>query len=206
MRVSEKTGRTVEEAVSVALAELGVRREDVEVEVLDEGSKGLLGLFGGRPARVRVTVREGVADRAVRLLGEIMRCMGLDPQFAVGERDNEVFIDIKGKSLGVVIGRRGETLDALQYLVNLCANKNQGQRKKIWLDVEGYRRRREESLERLAMRLADRARQKGRNIVLEPMSSHERRIIHLALQSRDDVCTFSEGEEPFRKIVIAPKK
>lgn len=206
MRVSEKSGRTVEEAVSAALADLGARREDVDVEVLDEGSRGLLGLFGGRPARVRVQVKEGVAERALGLLREIMRCMGVEPEFTVDERDNEVFIDLRGKSLGVVIGRRGETLDALQYLVNLCANKNQGQRKKVCLDVEGYRRRREESLERLAMRLADRARQRGRNIVLEPMSSHERRIIHLALQSRDDVCTFSEGEEPFRKIVIAPKK
>ncbi len=117
-----------------------------------------------------------------------------------------MLVDLEGNDLGILIGRRGETLDALQYLVNLSVNKNQEIRKKIIIDIEGYRNRREKTLQKLALKLADKARLRGRNVVLEPMSSQERRIIHTTLQGRDDIYTFSEGEEPYRKIIISPKK
>jgi len=132
--------------------------------------------------------------------------MDLKVEMKVTERENTVYVSMEGPDLGILIGRRGETLDALQYLVSLSANRHQDERKKIILDIEGYRKRREETLQRLAAKLADKAKQRGRNVVLEPMSSQERRIIHTALQGRDDIYTFSEGEEPYRKIVISPKR
>lgn len=206
MKIVEKTGKTVEEAVESALQELGVTRNEVDIEVLEEPSKGIFGLIGVKPARVKVILKDGPTQRAGSLLKDIFKTMQLDVQMDIQEKEHGVFINIEGPDLGILIGRRGETLDALQYLVNLSVNKNQDTRRKIIIDIEGYRSRREETLQRLALKLADKARQRGRNVVLEPMSSQERRIIHTALQGRDDIYTFSEGEEPYRKIVISPKK
>lgn len=202
----EKTAKTVDEAVSLALAQLGISREEAEIEVLEEPSRGFLGLLGSRPARVRVRVKDTPSRRAKELLDRLLEAMNLPVDMAIEEKENNVFIDIEGKDVGILIGRRGETLDALQYLLTLYVNKNQSQRCKVFLDVEGYRRRREETLQRLAVKLAEKAKQRGRNVVLEPMTSHERRIIHTALQGRDDIYTYSEGEEPYRKIIISPKK
>ncbi|NHM26725.1 protein jag [Desulfofundulus sp. TPOSR] len=202
----EKTAKTVDEAVSLALAQLGISREEAEIEVLEEPSRGFLGLLGSRPARVRVRVKDTPSRRAKELLDQLLEAMNLPVDMAIEEKENNVFIDIEGKDVGILIGRRGETLDALQYLLTLYVNKNQNQRCKVFLDVEGYRRRREETLQRLAVKLAEKAKQRGRNVVLEPMTSHERRIIHTALQGRDDIYTYSEGEEPYRKIIISPKK
>ncbi|AEG17044.1 single-stranded nucleic acid binding R3H domain-containing protein [Desulfofundulus kuznetsovii DSM 6115] len=202
----EKTAKTVDEAVSLALAQLGISREEAEIEVLEEPSRGFLGLLGSRPARVRVRVKDTPSRRAKELLNQLLEAMNLPVDMAIEEKENNVFIDIEGKDVGILIGRRGETLDALQYLLTLYVNKNQNQRCKVFLDVEGYRRRREETLQRLAVKLAEKAKQRGRNVVLEPMTSHERRIIHTALQGRDDIYTYSEGEEPYRKIIISPKK
>jgi spoIIIJ-associated protein len=206
VKIVEKTGKTVEEAVESALQELGVTRNEVDIEVLEEPSKGIFGLIGVKPARVKVILKDGPTQRAGSLLKDIFKTMQLDVQMDIQEKEHGVFINIEGPDLGILIGRRGETLDALQYLVNLSVNKNQDTRRKIIIDIEGYRSRREETLQRLALKLADKARQRGRNVVLEPMSSQERRIIHTALQGRDDIYTFSEGEEPYRKIVISPKK
>lgn len=206
MKFSEKTGKTVEEAVDLALKELGVKREEVDIEVLEEPSKGIFGLIGVRPARVKVTLKEMPSQRAGMLLENILKAMQLSVKISVKEKEDGIFINLEGPDLGVLIGRRGETLDALQYLVNLSVNKNQEVKKKVIIDIEGYRNRREATLKKLALKLADKARQKGRNIVLEPMSSQERRIIHTALQGRDDIYTYSEGEEPYRKIVISPRK
>ncbi|RKO65515.1 RNA-binding cell elongation regulator Jag/EloR [Desulfofundulus salinus] len=202
----EKTAKTVDEAVSLALAQLGISREEAEIEVLEEPSRGFLGLLGSRPARVRVRVKDTPSRRAKELLDKLLGAMNLPVNMAIEEKENNVFIDIEGRDVGILIGRRGETLDALQYLVSLYVNKNKSQRCKVFLDVEGYRRRREETLQRLAVKLAEKAKQRGRNVVLEPMTSHERRIIHTALQGRDDIYTYSEGEEPYRKIIISPKK
>jgi len=202
----EKLGRTVEEAVASALADLGISKESAVIEVLEEPSKGLFGILGSRPARVRVSVRETPSYRARQLLEKIFEAMNLAVNLEIKEKDNDLLINLSGNGLGILIGRRGETLNALQYLVNLCVNKSQLQKKKVILDVEGYRQRREQTLERLALRLAEKAKQRGRNIVLEPMNPQERRIIHTALQGRDDIYTYSEGEEPFRKIVISPRR
>ncbi|MEW5898394.1 MAG: RNA-binding cell elongation regulator Jag/EloR [Bacillota bacterium] len=206
MEAVEKLGRTVEEAVASALADLGISKESAVIEVLEEPSKGLFGILGSRPARVRVSVRETPSYRARQLLEKIFEAMSLAVNLEIKEKDNDLLINLSGNGLGILIGRRGETLNALQYLVNLCVNKNQLQKTKIILDVEGYRQRREQTLERLALRLAEKAKQRGRNIVLEPMNPQERRIIHTALQGRDDIYTYSEGEEPFRKIVISPRR
>lgn len=206
MKIVEKTGKTVEDAIEAALQELGATRNEVDIEVLEEPSKGIFGLIGVKPARVKVVLKDGPTQRAGSLLKDIFKTMQLDVQMDIQEREHGVFINLEGPDLGILIGRRGETLDALQYLVNLSVNKNQDTRRKIIIDIEGYRSRREETLQRLALKLADKARQRGRNVVLEPMSSQERRIIHTALQGRDDIYTFSEGEEPYRKIVISPKK
>lgn len=202
----EKTGKTVEEAVDSALAELGVAKDEVEIDVLEKPSKGLFGFLGAKPGRVRVRVIEKPARKARDLLERVLKAMELEVDMDVVENEQEVYISMKGPDLGILIGRRGETLDSLQYLINLSANKNQEDRRRIILDVEGYRKRREETLRNLALKLADKAKQKGRNVVLEPMNSQERRIIHTTLQARSDIYTYSEGEDPYRKIVISPRK
>lgn len=202
----EKTGKTVEEAIESALLEANLTKDEVEIEVLEEPTKGLFGFLGGKPARVRIIKKDSPSDRAKELLHKILVYMDLNVKMEVVDKSDRVAINIFGDDLGILIGRRGETLDALQYLTNLASNKNMEKRKRIWIDIEGYRKRREETLMKLAAKLADKAKQRGRNVVLEPMNSMERRIIHTALQERDDIYTFSEGEEPYRKIVIAPKK
>lgn len=206
MKAVEKVGKTIDEAVELGLQEFGVLRDEVTIEVLEEPSKGLFGLIGGRPAKVKLTLKDNPARRANRFLNDVFKAMELPVDVSITEQDQLMNVNMEGPDLGVLIGRRGETLDSLQYLVNLVVNKDQEQRRKVVLDVEGYRLRREETLQKLASRLADKARQRGRSVVLEPMNSQERRIIHTALQGRDDIYTFSEGEEPFRKIVISPKK
>ncbi|MCG9966853.1 protein jag [Pelotomaculum terephthalicicum JT] len=206
MKVVEKTGKTVEEAVGQALQNMGVSIDDVEVEIIEEPTKGILGLFGAKPARVKVILKEGASEKAVDLLNNIIKSMNLQVELDVVEKKDFLTINLKGPELGILIGRRGETLDALQFLVNLSVNKNKEVRRKIIIDVEGYRHRREETLQKLAVKLANKAKQRGRSVVLEPMSSQERRIIHTALQGRDDIYTFSEGDEPYRKIIISPKK
>lgn len=206
MKIVEKTGKTVDEAIGLALRDLNASREEVEVDILEEASKGIFGLIGVKPARVKVTLKEGPSQKAGIILKNIFRTMQLQVDMKVIEKEQGLFIDLEGPELGILIGRRGETLDALQYLINLSVNKSQEVRKKIIIDIEGYRNRREETLQKLALKLADKAKQRGRNVVLEPMSSQERRIIHTALQGREDIYTFSEGEEPYRKIVISPRK
>lgn len=206
MKIVEKTGKTIDEAIGLALRDLNASREEVEVDILEEASKGIFGLIGVKPARIKVTLKEGPSQKAGIILKNIFRTMQLQVDMKVIEKEQGLFINLEGPELGILIGRRGETLDALQYLINLSVNKSQEVRKKIIIDIEGYRNRREETLQKLALKLADKAKQRGRNVVLEPMSSQERRIIHTALQGREDIYTFSEGEEPYRKIVISPKK
>jgi len=206
VKVVEKNGKTVEAAVDAALQELQVGADRVTIEVLDEPSKGLFGILGGKPALVRVTVKESKSDQAVELLNQILKAMTVEAEVNVEEDNEQIVINLEGKQLGLLIGRRGETLNSLQYLLNLGVNKNAEDRKKVILDVEGYRRKREDTLMHLAMKLADKAKRRGRSVILEPMNPQERRIIHTTLHGREDIYTFSEGEEPFRKIVIAPRK
>ncbi|MFO7171749.1 MAG: RNA-binding cell elongation regulator Jag/EloR [Bacillota bacterium] len=205
MRSVERSGRTVEEAVASALAELGVDRSRVEVEVLDEGRPGLFGLLGARKAVVRVTVRETRAERVARFLQEVCRAMGVEARIQTEEAEGYLRVTLSGRDMGLLIGRHGQTLDALQFLANAVANKVEpGPR--VLLDVEGYRQRREETLQRLARRLAERVRRTGQRYALEPMPAQERRIIHLALAGHPYVTTVSEGEEPHRRVVLVPRR
>lgn len=203
MVVVEKSAKTVEQAVELALQELGVKRDAVEVEVLDPGAKGVLGLFGGKDAQVRVTYNDNDPGRdAIKFLQPIFANLHVSATHTVEEREGIVWITFHGKGLGAIIGRRGETLDALQYLTNLAVNRQFEEKTRIVLDVEGYRAEREKTLANLARKMADKARRSDRDVILELMSPHERRIIHIALQDAEGVKTVSVGEEPYRKVII----
>lgn len=205
MKSVEKSGRTVDEAVAAALVELGIPVGRVTVQVLEEGKGGFLGI-GFRPFVVRVSAKESRSERVGRFLNEVCEAIGLQAQVAVKEDGDYVHVDVTGREAGILIGHHGQTLDALQYLTNLVAGKAGDEGPRVLLDVEEYRKRREETLIRLATRLADRVRRNGEPLELEPMSAHERRVIHLALQDSPSVETSSEGEEPFRRVVIQPKR
>lgn len=247
MRSVESSGRTVDEAVQEALNKLGAQIEDVTVEVLEEGSKGLLGIFGSRQARVRVSLMEvpaivvdeqpgdealasaveaelsalaeqeapeedGKVDReraieiACAFVHGVAERLGLKVGIETSEGDEGiVHVNMTGENVGLIIGHHGQTLDAVQYLANVVANQKSTERVRLVLDAEGYRVRREATLTNLAQRMAAKAVAQRRRAVLEPMSALERRVIHLALQESDEVTTYSEGEEPYRRVVIAPK-
>ena len=204
----EKTGKTIEEAQQAALAELQVSPDMVEFEVLEAPSKGFLGLIGNKPARILARVKElAPAEKAEKFLADIFAAMKLEVKIEASDTADGVVMNLIGDNLGILIGKHGQTLDSLQYLANLTANKGLNDDKvRIILDIENYRSRREETLRRLAMRLADKVRRTGERIVLEPMNRHERKIIHMALQDNYRVSTYSSGEEPYRKVVIELKR
>ncbi|GAV24073.1 DNA-binding protein [Carboxydothermus islandicus] len=206
MREIEVTGKTVEDAISFGLEQLGVERSDVEIEILEQPSKGILGLFGQKPAKVRLTIKSRVIEKAKKFLDDVIAAMGVKVSYEILQREDHLLINLYGNDVGILIGYRGETLDALQYITNLAANKNEITPRRIILDAQGYRERREKTLIRLAERVAEKVRQKGRPFALEPMTPQERRIIHTALQNFEGVYTYSEGEDPNRKVIIAPKR
>lgn len=202
----EKTGKTIDEAIELALAELEINRERIDYEVLEVPSKGLFGFIGSKLAKVRVTVRPvDPIEAAKQFLISIFETMNIAVAMEKMTQDDHVVINLHGDDLGVLIGKHGQTLDALQYLTNLAANRDADERIRIILDVEDYRKRRAETLSRLAMRLADKVKRRGERVVLEPMSPQERKIIHMALQNDYRIVTYSEGDEPYRKVVIALK-
>lgn len=205
MKSIEITAKTVEDAIDTALKELKVQREDVEVEVLEEPSKGLFGILGSRMAKVKVSIKETPGQLAAEFLNNVLQKMGMKVTIDSKQQNDYLYLTISGSNLGILIGRRGETLDSLQYLTNLVANRQSKNRVHVVLDIENYRRRREQTLVKLAQRLSDRVKRTGNSITLEPMNPHERRIIHTALQNDTAVHTFSQGEEPFRKVTIALK-
>ncbi|MDD5944123.1 MAG: protein jag [Clostridia bacterium] len=202
----QKTGKTVDEAVSEALKELGIGREDAEIEVLEEGSRGFLGVFGAKDAVVKVKKKFDPEKTAKVFLKEMFIAMGLIVNIETKLKDKQLEIKISGDDMGVIIGKRGQTLDSIQYLVNLVVNKGTAPYISVTLDTENYRERRKETLETLAYNLAKKAKHTGKNVVLEPMNPYERRIIHSALQNDRYVTTYSEGEEPYRYVVIALKE
>ncbi|NLH96591.1 MAG: protein jag [Clostridiaceae bacterium] len=204
-KVIETAGKTVDEAISAALEELGADIDEVEVTVLEEGSRGLFGI-GGRQARVQVRLKPDPAGAGLRFLEDVFGQMAVDVDVETLEDENSVMYRISGKDSGIVIGRRGETLDALQYLTSLVVNKHSNRYVRVTMDVENYREKREETLVRLARRLADKVVRFRRSISLEPMNPYERRIIHSALQNNEFVETYSVGEDPNRKVVIALKQ
>jgi len=203
MKSIEITARTVDEAAKQAAEEFNVSLDRIKIEVIEEPSKGFLGILGSKQARIRATLEEDKQGRTQAFIEEVTLQMGIKTSVITEENDDYVRMTLSGGNLGSIIGRRGETLDALQYLANLVANKQGGERKKIILDAEGYRKRREDTLNTLAKRLADRVKRSGQPVVLEPMNPQERRVIHTALQNDTRVQTLSEGEEPYRKVVIS---
>lgn len=207
MRVSEKTGKTVEEAIVACLAELGVDREKAKIEILEEPTKrGPFGLLGTTPAKVRVSYEDCPGQLASDFLKNVCNAMSVNAEISYSRKGPNWLVDITGEELGILIGRRGDTLEALQYITNLVVAKELAERVRIIIDVEGYRQRREETLVRLAKRLSEKVKRTGNRVVLEPMNPHERRIIHTALQDDSRISTFSEGEEPNRKVVISLKR
>ena len=201
-----KNAKSVDEAIALALEELNVTEDAVTVEVLEEGKKGFLGL-NGKEASVRVTLNEtevSPEERAEDFLRHILDSMELSADLAIesGE-ENTISIDITGDDMGILIGRRGETLSALQYLTSLAVNRHTEEYYRVVLDTENYKKRREETLKRLAKKLAGNAVRYRRNVTMEAMSPYERRIIHSELQNDPMVTTYSTGEEPNRKVVIA---
>jgi spoIIIJ-associated protein len=205
MKSIEIAAKTVDSAIETALKELQVTREDVEVEVLEEPSRGLFGILGLKLAKVRVTVKKSTKEVAIEFLQSIFKSMDLNVSLESIINNNVMNISIKGSQLGILIGRRGETLDALQYLTNLVVNRKTEKKIHVILDIEGYRKRREETLIRLARRLAEKVIKTGKKVMLEPMNPQERRIIHTAIQNNPNVTTYSEGEEPYRKVIITMK-
>lgn len=203
----EKTGKTVEEAIEAALAELGVGRDQVDYRVLEAPSKPLFGLLGGREAKVEVTVKKiEPIERGRKFLEKVATAMGLQVVISTVTTDDTVTLNLHGDDLGILIGKHGQTLDALQYLTNLAANREGRDRIRFIIDVEDYRKRRADTLEQLALRLADRAKRTGERVALEPMTPHERKIIHMSLQNDTRIETYSEGEEPYRRVVIVSKR
>lgn len=207
MKYIEKSGKTVDEAVELALKELKATKEDVDIEIMEE-AKGFLGIFGSKEIKVRVSLKKGdFVSEAEGFLKEVVEKIGIDGEVvsSYDEENKRIKMEIKGDGLGLIIGRRGETLDALQYLTNIVANKKSDDYVKVSIDAEDYRKRREDTLVSLAKRTASKAVKYKKNMIIEPKNPYERRIIHETLQSFEGVTTYSIGEEPNRKVVVAYK-
>jgi len=202
----EFSGKNVDEALLVALKELKVTEDKITYEVVNEGSKGLLGLIGARSAVIRVTVKEvkkDIQEEAKDFLKGVLNSMDIVAEINIKLEDEMLKVDLTGPKMGLIIGYRGETLDSLQYLTSLVINKKRdGEYVRVILDTENYRQKREETLERLAEKTAYKVKKYGRPMKLEPMNPYERRIIHSKLQEDDKVKTYSVGDEPFRRVVI----
>ncbi len=209
MESIEQSGRTVDDAVQAALQALGVPREEVDVEVLAEESRGILGILGYSEAKVRVTVRPGLPQRARDILSRIVELMGIQADVEItGDEPEGVHLELHSSTdLGLLIGKRGQTLAALQLIVAMMANRDQppDKRRRIVLDAEGYRARRERALSATARSAADRAKRSGKPVSLEALTPRERRIVHLALADDPGVSTRSEGEDPHRAVIISPR-
>lgn len=201
---TEKTAKSADEAKRLALSELGINEEDAIVEVLDEGTKGFLGI-GSKAARVSVEAKDANSIVAKSFLSQVFDAMGMNAEVNAKSDSDGVSVDISGEHMGIVIGKRGDTLDALQYLTSLVVNRESDEHVRVTLDTENYRQKRRTALLSLAQKLADKVYKTGRKYTLEPMNPYERRIIHSCLQSNDKITTFSVGEDPYRKVVIAPK-
>ncbi|MCH5211848.1 MAG: protein jag [Oscillospiraceae bacterium] len=231
----EKRAKSVDEAIEEALNELGIKREEAEIEIIQEASKGFLGL-GSKEAIVKVSVKGAVPaateaaeesaqeakadapkevsrvydsekpeENAKNFINDILSAMGLEVEITASFDGETVNVNLEGENMGIVIGKRGDTLDSIQYLTSLVVNQNSEDYIKVSIDTENYRAKRSEALIKLSERLAQKVAKTGKKFALEPMNPYERRIIHSNLQDNEEVTTFSVGQEPYRKVVIAPK-
>ena len=203
----EFTSKTVDEALTSAMLDLGTTAENLEYEVIEKESAGFLGMFS-KPAKIKVRLKMSIQNTAKSFLEKVFSAMNISTSIDINldEENSMLDIDIKGEEMGVLIGKRGQTLDSLQYLVSLVINKQSEDYVKVKLDTENYRARRKETLETLAKNISYKVKRTRKSVTLEPMNPYERRIIHSALQNDKFVETYSEGEEPYRKIVISVKK
>ena len=209
MEFKEFTGKTVDDALTNATVSLGVTSSEIKYEVIEEGSNGFLGI-GSKDAVIKVVIsgNEDPKDVAKDFLNGVFEAMQLEVNISMEleEADNTLSIDLAGPEMGVLIGKRGQTLDSLQYLTNLAVNRTAEKYTRVKIDTEDYRRRRKETLENFAKNMASKVKRTKKAVTLEAMNPYERRIIHSALQNDNNVTTHSEGEEPYRYVVITLKK
>lgn len=203
----EVSAKTYDEAVTDALVQLGVTSDQVEIEVIDKGSSGFLGI-GAKPVKIKVSKKVTVESFLKQLLNDIFSAMDMEVEILIqlNEENHNIEIDLKGNEMGILIGKRGQTLDSLQLLLNNAVHKHFDTYYKVKLDTENYRVRRKETLENLAKNIAYKVKRTKSPVVLEPMNPFERRVIHSALQNDRYVVTHSEGEDPFRHVVVSLKR
>lgn len=220
MKEVEVEGKTVEEAISKALAELKTTIEEVDIKIIDEGKAGLFGLMGAAPARVKMVRKEAIgavqriSSKAKNIVTEILAKMNIDGDTEITAEENKILVNMDSLDGALLIGKKGQTLEAFQYIVNLIINREikagliQGisleDKYKVIIDTEGYRIRREEALIKMALNMAEKVKNSGQKADLDPMSAHDRRVVHLALQDIQGVKTESEGDGSFRRVVIYP--
>lgn len=209
MEMITVTAKTLDDAITQASMQLGVSSDKLQYEVVEKGSTGLLGgLIGSKPAVIRAKKVETIDDKASEFLNSVFNAMGISVEIdtKLNEEEKELEINLSGDEMGILIGKRGQTLDSLQYLLSLVVNKESNDYLRVKLDTENYRERRKETLETLAKNIAYKVKRTRRSVSLEPMNPYERRIIHSALQNDRYVTTHSEGDEPFRRVVVTLKR
>ena len=207
MEFIEISAKTVDDAIIEALLKLETTSDKIEYEVIEKGSSGFLG-FNSKPAKIKVRKKFNTADAATGFLDKVFESMGLNVLIKtyLSEDKSSLDIDLEGENMGILIGKRGQTLDSLQYLTSLVVNKESENYIRVKIDTEDYRKRRKETLEKLAYNISYKVKRTRRPVALEPMNPYERRIIHSALQNDKYVSTHSEGDEPYRKVVVTLKK
>ena len=208
MDMIEVSAKTVSDAITEACQKLGVTSDKLDYEVVEEGSSGFLGI-GAKSAVIKASVKKSSVEEVARVfLNDVFQAMNMEVVIAIkyNEEEKNMDIELSGNEMGVLIGKRGQTLDSLQYLTSLVVNKEQKDYVRVKLDTENYRKRRKETLENLARNIAYKVKKTRRPVSLEPMNPYERRIIHSALQGNKFVETYSEGSEPYRHVVVAPKR
>ena len=201
----EVVAKTVDDAIAEALEKLNLDLEDVDVEIVEEGSKGVLGIFGSKGAKVIVTENIPDSKKLRSYLYTIFKGMDVEPRLEISDDGETIKAEITGDNVGGLIGHHGETLQAITYIGNLIVNKDKEEYKRVYIDVENYRKGREKYLEALAHRTADRVSRYKRSITLDAMPAYERRIIHSAVQEHRSVTSISKGEEPNRCVVVLTK-
>lgn len=204
----EVTGKTVDDAITNALIQLETTSDQIEYEVIEKGSNGFLGLIGKQDAIIKVRKKSNLLDDTYEFLNKMFAAMNMEVKSEIdyNEENRTMNIDFSGDEMGILIGKRGQTLDSLQYLISLVVNKESDAYIKVKVDTEDYRERRKQTLENLAKNLSYKVKRTRRPVTLEPMNPYERRIIHSALQNDRYVETHSEGDEPYRKVVITLKR